>query len=358
MQAASESNSRSPAQAALGVPISNGKLGMWLFLGTEIMFFTALIGSYLVVRIGSPAWPTDTHVTHINVFLGGLNTFVLICSSVSVVLAHEAMQQRRFAKATSLIFVTLLLASLFLVIKGFEYEGKFAHRIIPGRIGETQGAALLLLRSELDTESGIPQREALRERLKNELTRSGTRPEREVKALEKSIEANQQILDQLNPIKTVLQPLKESLRGGAIDLPTADGKVRLLKEIFAVNGSTANADKWQLVHPSLFKSVEGDVDGVVRETAALRQQFPNWFARVHPPQVIPFGNIFASTYFFMTGFHALHVIIGIVMFLHLLIMGVLGVLSERHAGLVENYGLYWHFVDLVWIFLFPLIYIV
>src|SRR5438874_4632315 len=80
----------------MGVPIPNGKLGMWLFLGTEIMFFTAFIGSYIVLRLGSPGWPTNTEVTHIKVFWGGLNTFVLILSSYFVVLAHEAMHHRNY----------------------------------------------------------------------------------------------------------------------------------------------------------------------------------------------------------------------------------------------------------------------
>src|SRR5947207_8495799 len=82
----------------MGVPIPNGKLGMWLFLGTEIMFFTAFIGTYIVLRLGSKGWPTDPDVTHIRVWAGGINTFVLIWSSYLVVVAHEAMGNRDFAK--------------------------------------------------------------------------------------------------------------------------------------------------------------------------------------------------------------------------------------------------------------------
>lgn len=91
----------------MGIPIPNSKLGLWLFLGTEIMFFTAFIGSYIVLRIGSRGWPTDPHDTHINVFLGGLNTFVLIVSSYFVVVAHEAMAQKQFDKARKYLIYTL-----------------------------------------------------------------------------------------------------------------------------------------------------------------------------------------------------------------------------------------------------------
>lgn len=93
------SHTAKPTALKMGIPIPNSKLGLWLFLGTEIMFFTAFIGSYIVLRLGSRGWPTDTHDTHINVILGGLNTFVLIVSSYLVVVAHEAMAQKNFAKA-------------------------------------------------------------------------------------------------------------------------------------------------------------------------------------------------------------------------------------------------------------------
>jgi cytochrome c oxidase subunit 3 len=68
---------------------------------------------------------------------------------------------------------------------------------------------------------------------------------------------------------------------------------------------------------------------------------------------IPNGNMWASTYFLMTGFHALHVLVGLIMFLIILTKK----LDASKAGLLENAGLYWHFVDLVWIFLFPLLYL-
>ena len=69
--------------------------------------------------------------------------------------------------------------------------------------------------------------------------------------------------------------------------------------------------------------------------------------------VIPSGNTWANTYFLITGFHALHVVLGIVVFLFLLPLE----LNRKRAKIMENVGLYWHFVDIVWIFLFPMIYL-
>ena len=71
------------------------------------------------------------------------------------------------------------------------------------------------------------------------------------------------------------------------------------------------------------------------------------------PIYIPSGNMWASTYFLLTGFHAIHVLVGLIAFALMLPLR----LGPAKAGLVENIGLYWHFVDLVWIFLFPLLYL-
>ena len=87
------------AAGAHGIAAAHGKLAMWLFLVTEIMFFTALIGTYIILRNGTPAnsphkWPTP-HQVHLIEWIGALNTFVLICSSFTVVLAHHAAVQGR-----------------------------------------------------------------------------------------------------------------------------------------------------------------------------------------------------------------------------------------------------------------------
>src|SRR5262245_28953203 len=115
----------------MGLPLSNGKLAMWLFLATEIMFFSGLIGAYIVLRVGQPDWPRP-HDVHLAEWMGAVNTFVLICSSVSIVLAHHTMTTGGSMKKTLLcIFITLALAGVFLVIKAFEYKAKYDHHLIP-----------------------------------------------------------------------------------------------------------------------------------------------------------------------------------------------------------------------------------
>ena len=144
------SHTAAPPALKMGIPIPNSKLGLWLFLGTEIMFFTAFIGSYIVLRLGSPGWPVDTNDTHINVLLGGVNTFVLIVSSYLVVVAHEAMAQKNFGKARTYLMGTMILAFLFLGIKSVEYLGKIQHDIIPGHIAETPTQAISKVSREME----------------------------------------------------------------------------------------------------------------------------------------------------------------------------------------------------------------
>src|SRR5271163_4387052 len=95
-------------QSLMALPLPHGKLAIWLFLVTEIMFFTALIGVYLILRNGTKTrifhWPTP-HDVHLIELLGAINTFVLICSSVTVVLAHYWMTYNNFKKAT--LYITI-----------------------------------------------------------------------------------------------------------------------------------------------------------------------------------------------------------------------------------------------------------
>src|ERR1700712_5692138 len=95
------------------LPIPNGKTCLWLFLSTEIMFFAGLIGTYIVLRFGAIAWPAP-HDVHLSEPIGAFNTFVLICSSVTIVLALEAAKSNKASKAKAWIVLTLLLGGVFL----------------------------------------------------------------------------------------------------------------------------------------------------------------------------------------------------------------------------------------------------
>src|SRR5262249_1193076 len=113
-----------------GLPIPLGKTIVWLFLSTEIMFFAGLIGTYVVLRFGAPAWPA-THEVHLSEPIGAFNTFVLICSSVTVVLALENARANKTKAAKLFTAITFVLGCVFLGVKGYEYSAKFSHGLYP-----------------------------------------------------------------------------------------------------------------------------------------------------------------------------------------------------------------------------------
>jgi len=277
----------------MGLPLSNGKLAMWLFLATEIMFFSGLIGAYIVLRFGSPVWPRP-HDMLVEEFLGAINTFFLICSSVSVVLAHAALLRRKIGLAVLYITITLALGGVFLLIKAHEYTHKWEHGIFPGGIFESPDLAL-----------------------------------------------------------------KKAIADYRSSLSLADQKTD--PDLAA---ATALAERFALQE---FKSIQAQLEAYNKlgEDLAKRHGHDHDHAGhghdapgLHLPPVHPNGNLWASLYFTITGFHALHVVGGMVMFAIMLIRAGLGLFTIESVAFVEYAGLYWHFVDIVWIFLFPLIYLV
>lgn len=404
-----EAHLHRPTPVKMGLPIPNSKLGMWLFLGTEIMFFTAFIGSYVVLRIGSPGWPTDPEVTHIRIWAGGLNTFVLILSSYFVVVAHEAMGKKEFAKARQFVWLVFVLACVFLGIKAYEYYGKFSHDILPGHIPETNKQAMtktvahleqILAEHYLQRLPGARNIVDARELAPFAVELLDGSGEKSAPAIAKKIGALES--GPRKKVLSVLQRLEEQEKNpkpGQIPPETGeefrdadfqyllgtDTKNRAARKLVLAllddefDAGQRAAELKQLMHlDAEFRNLQDHVrhnvalssevnvanpppltlKEVAEKVEALKEneEYGHFIAGAHHYEPIPYGNLFASTYFIMTGFHALHVIVGMILWLIVLWQGRR--LDGRWTDYVENSGLYWHFVDLVWIFLFPLIYII
>ncbi len=188
-------------------------LGMWAFLATEVLFFGGLFTGYTVYRVNYPqAFVEASH--HLDIVLGGINTVVLIGSSLTMALAVHAAQSGKRQALVTFLLATVLLGTIFLGIKVVEYSHKFEDHLVPGRAFIFPGA--------------------------------------------------------------------------------------------------------------------------------------------HAQQ----AQLFFSFYFAMTGMHALHMIIGIVVLSVLIVRAWREHFSATYFAPVEVTGLYWHFVDIVWIFLFPLLYLI
>ena len=108
----------------------NAKLGIWLFLASEIMLFGGLFSAYILLRVGSPVWPPSGE-THLNIPLATLNTFNLILSSWTIVKSWVALKENDIKGFKMFMGITLLCSIVFLIIKYFEYTAKFHHGIFP-----------------------------------------------------------------------------------------------------------------------------------------------------------------------------------------------------------------------------------
>ena len=201
---------------------NSASLGMWIFLATEVMFFGGLFCAYLIYR----RWyfgDFGAASASINATLGAANTAVLICSSLTVVLAIWAAQTSRRFLLIAMLVLTMLFGVTFLGIKGIEYKDKFEEHHVPG--------------ASFNFHEKIPG------------------------------------------------------------------------------------------HPDQYANPRH-------------------------------AQIFFSLYFIMTGLHALHMIIGLGLFAWLLVMAWRGRFTPEYYTPLEMGGLYWHFVDIVWIYLFPLLYLI
>ncbi|HUF27932.1 MAG TPA: cytochrome c oxidase subunit 3 [Gemmatimonadaceae bacterium] len=129
---------RPPVLAEPGAGVYNEKLGIWVFLGSEVMFFTALIGAYIILRTAHPgAWQEPGEM--LNVPITAFNTFLLICSSVTMVKAFAAIQEGRQKHLTLWLLATVLIGASFVGVQAYEYAELIHKGFVPseGLYGST-----------------------------------------------------------------------------------------------------------------------------------------------------------------------------------------------------------------------------
>ncbi len=111
---------------------SAAKLGMWVFLATEILMFSGLFLGYFIIRMFYPEMVLGAH-EHLSKTAGGINTVVLITSSFTMALGVRAAQTNNRKQCVWMLALTILCAGIFMVVKYFEYSSKFHHGMLPGR---------------------------------------------------------------------------------------------------------------------------------------------------------------------------------------------------------------------------------
>lgn len=276
----------------------SGKLGMWVFLATEILLFGGLFCAYAVYRALHP----DVFV-YASLFLdrnlGGINTVVLICSSLTMAWGVRAAQLGQRKLLLWLLALTIAGGFGFMGIKYVEYKHKWHEGLLWGTnyVSQADGHSLAHGGEHGESHESAP--------------------------VAPPVPAPAAPAAPAAPTATAPGAPSRALAPGE-DLPLIAP---------AATGPTG------LAAPAAERS-EVDV-----KLAALRAEPEN----VH---------LFFGIYFAMTGLHAIHVMIGMILIAYVFVRARRGDFSPRYFTPVDIVGLYWHLVDLIWIFLFPLLYLI
>jgi cytochrome c oxidase subunit 3 len=234
------------------------------------------------------------------------------------------------------------LGSVFLGVKLYEYSQKFKHGIYPQK---PHG----LVYDKADVYYSAAVRKQLAEMKTKYTTDNPKLPD-----WEERVAVIDRITKMADEADVVLRTQPDSPLG----------RVKIMELAYAIYPPHDHATVEQAAQAGAIPRAESAMrlvafqEGGAEKAGAAKDGVPHeGFNEEYPwlrlPIMIPGGPMWASTYFLLTGFHALHVLIGLIVFALLLFV----TLDRRKANLVENIGLYWHFVDLVWIFLFPLLYL-
>ena len=272
----------------------NAKVGIWLFLASEVMLFGALFSGYILLRVGASPGTWPMHL--LNVTLGTINTLVLIISSVTVVMAWASLKMNRFDRFKIYQAITVLCALIFMVIKSFEYHDKFTHYEV--------------------------------------VLNDGTILDGHV--VEKT--ADSITLHHFKEIKP---------QGAATNRPAATAQPAGAPAAAEQGGHATAGDHASAGDHGERKIMFSEV--AKHESGRLKVQ-----------NYGPWHNTYMAIYFTLTGLHALHVLGGALVIGYLLGPGskMWFTNPERFTNRIEVSGLFWHFVDLVWIFLFPVLYLI
>jgi len=296
----------------------NAKVGIWLFLASEVMLFGALFSSYVLLRVGSSFWPHGL----LNIPIGTFNTAVLITSSVTVVMAWASLKMHQFGKFKVYMGITILCALAFLGIKTKEYYDKFTHYGIRFKDDATANA---FLKEAFSSDSAE--------------VRGGVFA---------------------NTYGHVDEKLLPDARQVFITGHFADGAAFMdLKKLTDKKVETIQfiADPPKPAHGKEHQAGDhaAGAGGHAEHKAHTIKVSDISYLQPYVPRHLPYFAI----YFTLTGLHAAHVLGGAIVMGYLFLFGgrMWKTEPERLTNRIEVAGLFWHFVDLVWIFLFPVLYL-
>ncbi len=301
---------------------SYGKMMMWFFIVSDALTFSGFLASYGFSRFKFiETWPiADEVFTHVPFFHGNFPmyyvafmTFVLIMSSVTMVLAVDAGHKMQKTKVIWYMFLTIIGGAIFVGSQAWEWA-----TFIKGDYGaiETKGGRILQFvkadtgeRAALDDFAKTIPGERVGHESKNGIWfyGEGSLPTYTVNEVVEGFRANPNILVRTETVNE-------------------------------------NGKKTLLTREASLKKLD-DSKYVVEGANLIRNEYGS--------------RLFADFFFFITGFHGFHVFSGVVINIIIFFNIILGTYERRgHYEMVEKVGLYWHFVDLVWVFVFTFFYLV
>jgi cytochrome c oxidase subunit III len=298
-----------------------GKLGIWLFLLTEVLFFAGLFCAYTVYRAMRPEVFVYAHY-FLDTRLGALNTCVLLLSSLTAAWAVRNAQLAQHSLLKLNIVITIACACTFMVVKYIEYSHKFHDGLLPGpRFAPTEEVW------ELPT-------------FKKKHPEAAEYAEYLVKRAETK---------------------KAAAAAAPAASPAASAAAPASASAAAASAAPAQAPAGASPPPAQ----QGDIE-IHEARPTLEQVEPLIAAGVIGPKAesrdVPSrprnAHVFFSVYFFMTGLHGIHVTVGIGIWIWLLLKANKKVFGPNYFGPIDYAALYWHLVDLIWIYLFPLLYLI
>jgi cytochrome c oxidase subunit 3 len=337
----------------------SGKLGIWVFLVTEVLFFSGLFVAYTLYRSHHPEIFVQAHV-FLDKWLGGLNTVVLLFSSLTMALAVRNSQLGNNKQVSFFVLITMVCAAVFIGVKAIEYSHKW-----------DQG---ILVRSAFNYSSAHPEPktgigQALH--ISDYLVYLSVVPT--ILLVGFLVAAGVFFVNGKKTLATFMACL--AITTGGYFLGAVGSQIYMNVTDGGVGGHASQplllyAQESEAKHGSTGEATSGEVhDKTGGETHAADAEHSDHAHDAsghesdasHGPDPTKFSRdigIFFSIYYCMTGLHAFHIIGGIIALAWILWRSLLGQWRFDYFGPVDFVGLYWHLVDLIWIFLFPLLYLI
>ena len=389
--------------------LANPKLGIWLFLASEVMLFGGLFSAYIFLRIGAEPgdWPTGL----LNVPVGAMNTAILIASSVTVVLAWASLKMRKLSAYKLWMGISILCGAIFLIVKlAYEWPQKFEHfgaylkkdsvakyeqylgneyikeknakggtpidprGSISGHLHEVELTYDPGVLEKITKDTG-DQIQKLEARLKElDAAKAGgkltTEQSNETDVARTAIKTLSKKLERLPALKFDFFLNQHHLTA---EPDPHDAKMLVVKGHQFTPGVAEDLEKLPGVKYVAFGLGLDPINAKPTDPESDKAHF--WYkgptemhGKIEREDVrfysafAPKHNSYFAIYFTITGLHGLHVLAGVIVMFYfwLPIEGGTKMFRrnpEQLANRVEVVGLFWHFVDLVWIFVFPIFYL-